>query len=129
MFGLVFPGEGRYRNLHCNIRTPLPSTHFSVHYSLSYYHKLCNDQATRQAMSLKRNIKPDRSIIIAVCICSLRHSRMLTMCAVLYRVFQKELYNFLKHPVLSFGSVRLHHIFIHYLINGTIDFRGGKNVF
>jgi len=57
MIALVFLGEGRYRNLHCNIRIPLHSTHLSVHHSLSYYQKLCNEQMARQTMSLKRNIE------------------------------------------------------------------------
>ena len=58
MFALVSPGEDRYRNLHCNMRITLPSTPFSVHYSLLHsYQKLCNKQATRQIKSVRCNIE------------------------------------------------------------------------
>ena len=58
MFALIFPGEGRYGNLDRKMRVPLPSTSFTVHYSLLYsYQKLCNEQATRQIKFVKRNIE------------------------------------------------------------------------
>ena len=107
MFALVFPGESRHRNLNCNIRIPLPSTHFSVHYSLSYYQKLCNEQVTRQTMSLKRNTE----------VISRKHHRLVCLQP---QIFQDA--NHVRRIVLSFGSVPLHHIFINCLINGTIDF-------
>ena len=114
MFALVSPGEGHYRNLHCNMRISLPSTSFSVHYSFSYsYQKLYNWQATRQAVYVNRILEA-RSRNHHCCVC-----------------LQPQLFQDVKRMcriIFSFVPVRLYHIFTHYLINAMI-FRGKKVCF